>query len=1421
MYIKFVLLRNLKLMRYKTLLQLIIFTGCLLWLKGFSQAPSINISPGNDTTLCTGQVLPLSASVVGTGPGTSNYTVENIPFLMQPVGGTTVALSDDAVSNALPIGFTFCYFDNQYTQFYIGSNGWIGFSAGQPTTFTSNTIPNTLAAVPKNCIMGPWQDWHPGIGGTIRYQTTGVAPNRRLVVSFSNVPMFSCTTNFGTFQFVLHEGSNIIENHITNKPNCLAWAGGTATQGLHNANGTAAVVVPGRNNTVWTVTNNSVRYVPFGTSLPTITWTINGINAGSGNTINAFVTTGNPNRQYIARAQFGCSDLIIYDTVNVSLGNANANFTVTSPICVTGQTSTITYTGNASASATFTWNFDGGTIVSGTGQGPYQIQWATTGTKTVSLTVTTAGCQPGNFTQTVEVLPLPTSTFTVTNPVCQGQSSTITYTGNAPTGNFTWNFDGGTIISGTGAGPYEIQWNTSGTKNLSLSVGLGSCNSIVTNQSITVNPLPSSTFNISGNVCVGANAIINFTGTPIAGATYNWDFAGGTVVSGTGQGPYQVNWNTDGTKNVTLSVTANNCTSVITTNSLTVYPIPTSTFTLPANVCANGNATITYNGTASAGASYTWTFGGGTVVSGTGVGPYQISWTNAGIKNVTLTVSENGCVSQQTTNQITVNPIPTSFFTASAGVCVGENATITYTGTASAAGTYNWNFGTGTIASGSGQGPYNVNWPAMGNQTISLTVVENGCTSTASSQIVQVYETPTPNFTVTPAVCPNEPVEVTYTGNGTTNGNFNWNLSGGTGTPISGPGSFNVTFTNPGNQQLSLSVTENGCSSVPFNQTVTVNPVPTSNFVTNGAVCEGAPITVTYIGTGNPGATYQWNFDGATVVSGSGAGPYEILFNTSGNKNLTLTVIQNNCTSSVTTVIQTVNPIPTSSFTFVSPICLNESSILTFNGANAAPGAQYTWEVEGQAANTTNNSAITASWTTAGSKEIKLTVSSLGCVSPVTTHQVLVNPLPVVNAGVDLQSCSGIPVSMGTSSLTPGVNYAWTPTTGLSDPNNSITQVQLDNTTDFPNNITYTLTATDANGCSASDQVDFTVTQKPVVAFNIPAGQCFEGNSFNFTATGNFSNSANFFWNFGVNANVVESNLNNPSGINFSITGVQTITVRINDNGCESETFTADVIVFEEPTADFSANIAEGCRPLTIDFINNSQGEGTLGYVWNFGNFNQSTSINPKYTYTSAGLFDVFLVAVTANGCRDTLLIEDYINVYQKPTAIFGLNKEEVTMIDPTIRVTSLALNSDSCFYTIDSGASFDLCNFVYTFPDTGSYVITQYVYNSFGCLDSASRFVKVTLGYRIYVPNAFTPNADDLNDQFMVYGDGIEDFHIMIFNRWGEIMYNSYDILSGWDGTYKLDSGPAPVGVYNYVLVIRTKERESYTYRGTVTLLR
>ena len=275
----------------------------------------------NQLLPCGVGTTTLTADLSQCGPGnnpnqTTNYTVASIPYVAQTNNGTSIFMTDDSQQGPFAIGFNFCFYGQTYSQFYIGSNGWISFSGGQPTTFTSSPLPTANALVPKNCIMGPWQDWHPGLGGQIKYQTVGTAPCRKLIVSWINMPMFSCTGNQGTFHIVIEESTNYISNYIQSKPACLQWQGGTATEGIHNAAGTAAVTVPGRNSTAWTTNNDAWRWTPSGPVVtPTLTWyqVGNPVAIGTGPSIT--VTPNTP-------TQYTCH--FVYPICNAGWSNCNA-----------------------------------------------------------------------------------------------------------------------------------------------------------------------------------------------------------------------------------------------------------------------------------------------------------------------------------------------------------------------------------------------------------------------------------------------------------------------------------------------------------------------------------------------------------------------------------------------------------------------------------------------------------------------------------------------------------------------------------------------------------------------------------------------------------------------------------------------------------------------------------------------------------------------------------------------------------------------------------------------------------------------------------------------------------------------------------------------------------------------------------------
>jgi hypothetical protein len=229
---------------------------------------------------------------------TTDYTVSNIPYTTQVNNGNIISnMGDDVYSPMLNIGFDFCFFGQSYSQFYVCSNGWLSFTPQvvDPSWISNglfntqlnadpfNPLPNTTYNNPKNCIFGAWQDWNPAstFGGSIKYQTQGTAPNRKLIVSWVEVPLqgqlynSSNSNDNGNFHIILYESTNTIEVYIQSKPS-YSWSTNftsKATQGLYNPDGTYFIGSPSRNATVWSAYNDAYRWTPSGNEIsPSLVW---------------------------------------------------------------------------------------------------------------------------------------------------------------------------------------------------------------------------------------------------------------------------------------------------------------------------------------------------------------------------------------------------------------------------------------------------------------------------------------------------------------------------------------------------------------------------------------------------------------------------------------------------------------------------------------------------------------------------------------------------------------------------------------------------------------------------------------------------------------------------------------------------------------------------------------------------------------------------------------------------------------------------------------------------------------------------------------------------------------------------------------------------------------------------------------------
>lgn len=615
--------------------------------------PDQFLTCGQGSTVLTAN---LTSCVAGIAPKqTTDYTVSSIPYVAQTNTGTQIFMTDDSQQGPFNIGFNFCFFGQTYTQFYIGSNGWISFTGGQPTTFTSQQIPTGNPLVPKNCIMGPWQDWHPGIGGQVRYQMSGVAPCRKLTVSWIGVPMFQCTGNQGTFHIVIYESTNNIENYIQNKPACLSWQGGTSVQGIHNAGGTLGISVPGRNSTAWVANNDAWKWTPNGPTVnPVLTWyqVGNPIAIGTGPTIT--VTPPPAGAQYTCRfvypicnAGWNTCNAVAGpgpDTVLVVPGPPNllpANMTFTNPICFGGCDGTATATPvNGTPSYNFLWS-NSQTTQTATNLCP--------GIYTVLITDAN-GCSG-------------TSTVTLTNPpmivagpinfsdtICFNSTNEIYTVPNLTGYTYTWSTVGG-ITYGQGTDSINVDWtgvpsgfiptgvivtatDANGCVSLPVSVDLN-----VLNITPTITPI--------GPLCSN-DPCVNLNGSPIGG-----QFTGDCVTTNQFCPDQSINTNNDIVYTYTLSGCTFTTPAIVIVNQQPVISgiVPDDEL---IELCDGDSINRIYS-VASIFMGYNdWTVLGQTTQSTN----LNMTWDQLGIYTISVIRYSNGCPSEPQTTTVNLVECP-------------------------------------------------------------------------------------------------------------------------------------------------------------------------------------------------------------------------------------------------------------------------------------------------------------------------------------------------------------------------------------------------------------------------------------------------------------------------------------------------------------------------------------------------------------------------------------------------------------------------------------------------------------------------------------------------------------------------------------------------------------------------------------------
>ncbi|MCB0643272.1 MAG: gliding motility-associated C-terminal domain-containing protein, partial [Phaeodactylibacter sp.] len=215
----------------------------------------------------------------------------------------------------------------------------------------------------------------------------------------------------------------------------------------------------------------------------------------------------------------------------------------------------------------------------------------------------------------------------------------------------------------------------------------------------------------------------------------------------------------------------------------------------------------------------------------------------------------------------------------------------------------------------------------------------------------------------------------------------------------------------------------------------------------------------------------------------------------------------------------------------------------------------------------------------------------------------------------------------------------------------------------------------------------------------------------------------------------------------------------------------------------------------------------TYDIVWDFGDGNFGDGISPTHTYVDDGIYTVSVEITSPIGCYTDTIFYDLITVLPSPTAGFSYTPEQPNNFEPTVQFIDESIDAKDWRWTFgEFGLSFQ-SDPSYTFPDTGFQLVTQIVTHESGCTDTAQARIDVEPQVRYFLPNAFTPNGDGLNDLFRGEGvmKGAVDFDFQVWNRYGELVFQSSDPFEAWNGRKHNTGELSPRGVY--VVIVRYTE--------------
>jgi gliding motility-associated-like protein len=946
-----------------------------------------------------------------------------------------------------------------------------------------------------------------------------------------------------------------------------------------------------------------------------------------------------------------------------------------------------------------------------------------------------------------------------------------------------------------GSAPYSFLWNTGATTN-SITVSSAGTYTVAVSDtsgcaavidSVTVNALPippAPTISSNSPLCTGST--LNLSASSVAGAIYDWTGPNGFTSNQQNPIINSVSVNDAGTYSVT--VTVNGCTSSTSTANVIVNSTPASPSLLNNGPVCEGS-TLNLSASNINNAIYNWTGPNGFVSSAQNPSIPNVNLTNGGLYSVTATV--NGCTGSAATTTVIINSLPgVPSINSNSPVCSGT--TISLAANSDPGTVYTWTGPNGFSSSMQNPTIPNPNTNASGTYFVAATL--NGCSSAAGNINVTVNPIPP-----SPIAGGNSPLcagtTLDLSASTIPNASYNWTGPNSFSSSLQYPSIANASAANSGIYLVTATVS--GCASNASNINITVNPIPSSPAVSsNSPLCEGSMLSLNAANIA--GAIYSWTgpngfsstLQNATVANASvgNSGTYSVIATVNG------------CASNASNINVTVNPIPSAPIlSNSSPACAGSNVALS---ASLMNGALYNWSGPNGFASTQQNPSL-MNITAVNAGTYTAFVSVNGCSGANASTVVMVNPIPGSPIAFNNSAiCEGVTLNLSASNVA-NATYDW------SGPNGFIASTQnpsISNTT-TANSGQYQVRAT-VNGCTgAAGNTTVVVNQHSAVNAGNNQTACITSPSINLNgAVTGGSNSG--IWATNGTGNFSPSNTNLTSSYSPSnadkASGSVLLTLTATNNGACPASSSSVFISFAAAPFATTGNDTVICSNASL-VLSGSVSNATGG-IWST---NGNGSFSPSNTNLTAtfypGLSDVskgnVTVTLTTTGNAYCPANSKLFVVGLKPAPVVNAGADK-TIIEnysatfhPNVSGQALKILWTPANY-LDNAM---ILNPTCTPKSDATYLITVTDIN--GCIATDDLSVKVLK--MPVIPNVFTPNNDGINDTWQVkWLAWFTDCSVEIYNRYGQLIYQSTGYNKAWDGT--MNGKPVPAATYYYIINLK-----------------